>query len=66
MNARDILVGAVKAIQSVGMPATDQSKMRLSVCKICEYRSGARCGLCGCIVEAKVKHTNEKCPAGKW
>lgn len=66
MTIQDMLVGAVKVIQSVSMPVTDLSQKRLQICSTCPERIGARCSVCGCFVEAKVKHQKESCPLHKW
>lgn len=43
---------------------------RMSICGDCEHlKKGiaiSRCNLCGCILGAKARMKNEKCPLGKW
>jgi hypothetical protein len=44
----------------------DMSESRLSVCNDCTKRLGFICGVCGCVLTAKTKVVNEKCPIGEW
>lgn len=39
---------------------------RLKVCAKCIHRKGFLCGLCGCVLQAKARLIDEKCPANKW
>jgi hypothetical protein len=45
-------------------------EQRLEYCKNCDYKSFVRfiptCGKCKCIIAAKIRLANEKCPIGKW
>jgi hypothetical protein len=45
-------------------------KRRLIVCDACPVRSGVFCdslkGGCGCVIPAKVRVENTKCPKGNW
>mgnify|MGYP003347718041 CR=1 FL=1 len=66
MNISDALVGAVKLIRSVSLPETDVAQQRLQICSSCEHRAGMRCGICKCVLAAKVKYDAEHCPVGRW
>jgi hypothetical protein len=44
----------------------DVSKGRLEICNICQFNMGGICVRCGCILVAKTKLKNQKCPMGKW
>ena len=43
---------------------------RIQVCDNCPELKGslpwARCGVCGCFVEAKARIPISECPLGKW
>lgn len=44
---------------------------RDDICKICEERKylfgyGYYCNCCGCLIDAKIRVKDEKCPKGKW
>ena len=40
---------------------------RAQLCDACEHKTFfAICGLCGCIIKAKIRLENQTCPAGKW
>ena len=58
--------GAVKAVQAMTLPETEESKARLAVCHGCDKWTGKSCKVCGCYVNLKVKIPEEKCPEGKW
>lgn len=58
--------GAVKAVQAMTLPETEESKARLAVCHGCDKWTGTSCKVCGCFVKLKVKIPEEKCPEGKW
>jgi hypothetical protein len=42
------------------------AKARASICSTCEHNAGKRCGKCGCVLSAKVRSMNSKCPINKW
>lgn len=58
--------GAIKAVQAMTLPETEESKARLAVCHKCDKWTGSSCKVCGCYVNLKVKIPEEKCPIGKW
>lgn len=40
---------------------------RFSKCKICPFLlENQQCGVCGCLIPAKIMLTAEKCPKKKW
>lgn len=41
---------------------------RIQECDACPHllRDEARCGLCGCFIEAKAKWQTSNCPDGRW
>jgi hypothetical protein len=68
-NSRGIMhyaQGAIKAVQAMTLPETEESKARLAVCHKCDKWTGSSCKVCGCYVNLKVKIPEEKCPIGKW
>ena len=38
----------------------------MEICNSCEYKDGARCTQCGCVLEWKVPFAVGECPLGKW
>ena len=44
----------------------EEKKIRLDICKSCEYISGVRCSKCGCFLQAKTKFKASRCPINKW
>lgn len=55
------------------MLTPDQVEARLDVCSLCPFRTGNRCGECGCYLdegpegqEGKALWASEACPLGKW
>lgn len=39
---------------------------RAGICAKCEYNKGKKCGQCGCILSAKTRSMDSKCPVNKW
>lgn len=39
---------------------------RAVVCGACEHNTGAKCGLCGCPLQAKTRSPKSVCPDGRW
>ena len=39
---------------------------RRAECEKCEYKFGFNCRKCGCVISAKTKFKNQRCPVGKW
>jgi len=63
--------GLARAIAGVGRASEDVRAARLATCNGCEHNTAATgffptCGLCGCLLGAKVADAAESCPAGKW
>lgn len=50
---------------------TEEATKRLEICKICEFGTKRKrpinfCRKCGCLIIAKVRVPDEKCPERKW
>lgn len=41
-------------------------RLRLDVCRECDYLNEATCGACGCYVELRAAAKTGTCPYGKW
>jgi hypothetical protein len=40
---------------------------RIEICKTCPMMNkNGTCGKCGCLLQAKLRTENGKCPVGKW
>ena len=39
---------------------------RLNICKNCEHNKSNICDICHCVLKAKTKAEQSKCPIGKW
>ena len=39
---------------------------RAAVCNPCPHNIGAKCGLCGCPLAAKMRSPDSTCPDGRW
>jgi len=39
---------------------------RRSLCDPCEHNKMGICRRCGCIIAAKTRFANQKCPIGLW
>lgn len=48
----------------------EKVEARLNECKSCENKTNFNlvpfCKKCGCMISAKVRLENQKCPIGKW
>jgi tetratricopeptide (TPR) repeat protein len=44
----------------------DVRRARLDACSSCEYYTGLRCRVCGCVTAAKAGLLHEVCPLAKW
>lgn len=70
MGIRSTLKGKIDDIieLSRSMVASGEvAEQRLSVCNSCEFLSKARtCKKCGCLVDAKTRLANQRCPLHKW
>lgn len=42
------------------------AKERLKICAVCKFRRVFLCGECGCVLQAKARLPEEKCPKDKW
>ncbi len=54
------------AVSGFSMASDEERARRLSICAGCEHWDGARCKLCGCYTEYKVRMKTEHCPINKW
>lgn len=44
-----------------------RNEKRMNICNECEFKTAlGRCGKCGCILAAKTKCDECKCPIDKW
>jgi hypothetical protein len=59
----NIFTGFKNLILNTKVPG---EKRRLKICSRCPSRKKFTCGECGCILAAKVKAPNSKCPLNKW
>ena len=61
---------AVNEYARRGLVVTDEKKMnmRMALCSECKSfeKNSARCGLCGCFMNVKVRIEASKCPLSKW
>ncbi len=48
------------------LSTTEVQNHRLSICDVCEFRSGDECLKCGCLTLSKAMLNAEKCPINKW
>lgn len=58
--------GITKATLGLGLASEQEIDARRAICNSCEYRKGKMCGSCGCLLSAKTKLAEEKCPMGFW
>jgi len=58
------------AKDKLGLLTKKQSKLfsnRMAICQACEFKTElGRCRKCGCVLTAKTKCEDCKCPADKW
>ena len=58
------------AKSKLGLLSKKQSKLyaeRMAICQDCEFKTAlGRCGKCGCVLTAKTKCDECKCPVDKW
>lgn len=60
-------MGLAKAATGVDRPPADVIAARLKTCGECEQGEGRTlCGLCSCVIAAKVRVAGEACPEAKW
>lgn len=48
------------------MARSSTAEDRLAHCEPCEHNKMGICKRCGCIVKAKVRFANQRCPIGLW
>ena len=72
-----VVMGSIKEILegwgSLMLKPYDNAEVvepRLNACNRCEIRTGSLCdkrkGGCGCVIPAKVRSMDSKCPINKW
>jgi len=45
----------------------ERNQARMDICNECEFKTAlGRCGKCGCVLTAKTKCDECKCPIDKW
>jgi hypothetical protein len=75
LNLKDIANGYYNLLlKGVGVPNEQIEELaakRLEHCDACETNGaptilGGHCTLCGCLMSAKSRSINAKCPLGKW
>ena len=42
------------------------ARERTEICRVCPELRGLKCGVCGCLISAKVRSRKSKCPINKW
>lgn len=69
-NLTETVANSIKlAVQKGVILASDNKiKERINICTNCENldKQQARCNLCGCYMNTKVRFEAAKCPANKW
>lgn len=69
-NLTETVANSIKlAVQKGVILASDgKIKERINICTNCEDldKQQARCNLCGCYMNTKVRFEVAKCPANKW
>ena len=59
--------GALGLVGSVAKPAPSWVvERRRSICRECPLRKGAFCSECHCLLIAKTRVVDERCPLHKW
>ena len=69
MNIEDAahgVVGITKAILGVDAASEKTIRERFLICQGCDRYKHFLCLECGCIVAAKLRIFDEKCPLQKW
>jgi hypothetical protein len=65
------MMGLAKAALGIDRASDELIRQRTEICRGCEHAKFvagklASCGLCGCIIKAKVRIPREHCPIKKW
>jgi hypothetical protein len=65
------VAGIAKAVAGAGGADAESIEKRSRICGDCEHNVVSvglvrRCELCACLLWAKVRNLDEKCPEGKW
>lgn len=66
MKIKNIIIGNFNRAFHI-----NNNKDRYNICKDCKYVRdikgiGLMCGICYCIIKAKITIEEEHCPKGKW
>jgi hypothetical protein len=61
-------IGLAKAAIGMDPAPADVRRQRRALCLTCEHRKGRRCGVCRCLIVAKVRLAGSVCPLPdpKW
>jgi hypothetical protein len=63
---RDIFVGYLNLVLiKLNLKDNEEYKRRMSICFVCRHRRGVSCGICGCLLHAKVSCSYCWCPHPK-
>jgi hypothetical protein len=57
---------AIGWYKKIFKPMSPMGKYRYGYCLDCEEKKGPVCGVCYCVLKAKVEVEDEQCPKGKW
>jgi hypothetical protein len=68
LNKLKTRLAEVKKEFAINLASEEVGSTRLDICLNCEYlvKVTRQCSKCFCIVDAKVRLENAKCPKGKW
>jgi hypothetical protein len=55
-------VGLAKAALGIDLAPAETRVERRRLCAGCEHRKGPRCGVCNCLIVAKVRGAASSCP----
>ena len=70
-QGKNFLKGTLAILRSITkgeqvLSSKEVQEQRMEICNSCEYKDGARCTQCGCVLEWKVPFAVGECPLGKW
>lgn len=68
-NLTETLINTVNMYRKNGVVLAEESKQlsRIGICASCKHlEEGAKCNLCGCYMNVKIRLEAAKCPALKW
>ena len=66
--ARNVVKSMIEAAKNPVPATNDVFERRIGICKGCDYFDDKRnrCKKCGCLLAAKLRVRNARCPVGKW